>query len=378
MFNTLVHIHTMKKLSYLIFTIIASQIILSCGKTKSKDAPLPKDRQEAVYVCTDNNNLISYQANSGAKLWEVILNGSCKGTPVLYRKKIYLHTGSGNLYSIDVITGKISREVATMFPSNSALIASNGRIYIAADKLYCYDTTLTQIWVYDAGTCTSSPQIDGDKIYLGIGDKLHCVDMSGANVWQSPAIAAGSITSSPRVSNGIVYYGAQDKNIYAIKATDGSPVWNYLTIDKVESSPIVYGGMCVIGSTDYDIYCIDTISGQLRWKYHTLERVNSSPNIHEESNTIIVGSYDFNLYGINHVDGQLKWKYPAGSLIKSSPVVYGNNVYFSAFDRYMYCIDARDGRLIWKQFMNANSQGSTIVDNLKDGVFGTESGMSAY
>lgn len=369
----------MKNLSYILFVFASIILFSSCGKTKSTDPPLPKDRYEAVYVATDNNNLISYDANTGNKLWEAILNGSCKGTPVLYKKKVYVHTNTGYLYSINIFTGEIYKSVATLFPSSLAIAAYSGRLYIAADKLYCYDTTLTQIWVYDGGVpCTSSPQIEGDKIYLGIGDKIHSVDLSGNNVWQSPAVTAGVINSSPKVSNGIVYYGAQDKKVYAIKQSDGSPVWNYLTIDKVESSPMIYGGMCLIGSTDYDLYCIDTISGLLRWKYHTLERINSSPNIHESTNTVLVGSYDFNLYAIDHVTGTLKWKYPAGSLIKSSPVVYGDLVFFTSFDRYIYCVDARNGKLVWKQLLNANSQGSPIVDNLKDGAFSTESGMSKY
>ncbi len=81
---------------------------------------MAKDRNEAVYVATDNNNFISYEANSGSKLWEVILNGTCKGTPVLYRKKIYIHTDAGYLYSIDILTGEIYKSVATMFPSKLA------------------------------------------------------------------------------------------------------------------------------------------------------------------------------------------------------------------------------------------------------------------
>lgn len=366
----------MKKL---IYTLLAVLTLASCAKKKSDDPVLAKDRVEAVYVTTDNNNFIGYQAYTGTKLFEVILTGSCKGTPVLYNQKIYVHTDAGFLYSIDMITGQIHNSTATLFPSHLALIAHNGRIYIAADKLYCYDTTLVQQWAYDGGTiCSSSPQLINDKIFLGIGDKIHCVDLAGNNVWQSPAITGGVINSSPRVSDGVVYYGAQDKYLYAIKELDGSPLWSYLTIDKIESSPTVYGGMCIIGSSDYYIYCIDTISGLLRWKYPTLERVNSSPVVHPSTNTVLVGSYDFNLYAIDHVSGTLKWKYPAGSLIKCSPVIYGVYIYFTAFDRYLYCVDIRDGRLIWKQFMNANSQGSPIVDDLKDGLYSTESGMSIY
>ncbi|MCC7028813.1 MAG: PQQ-binding-like beta-propeller repeat protein, partial [Chitinophagaceae bacterium] len=202
----------MKKLSYVLLAWACTILFISCAKTKSTDPPLAKDRNEAVYVATDNNNFISYEANSGTKLWEVILNGTCKGTPVLYKKKIYIHTDAGYLYSIDILTGEIYKSVATMFPGKLALAANSGKIYIAADKLYCYDTTLTQLWAYDGGApCSSSPQLEGDKIYLGIGDKIHSVDLSGNNVWQSPAIVGGSINSSPKVSNGIVYYGAQDK-----------------------------------------------------------------------------------------------------------------------------------------------------------------------
>jgi outer membrane protein assembly factor BamB len=371
--------YPMRNLLNVFVAITLTAFFASCGKTKSADPPLTKDREEAVYVATDNNNFISYNAINGAKKWEVILNGSCKGTPVLYRKRIYIHTDANFLYSIDILTGEIARSTNTGFPSTLAITAFNGRIYIAADKLYCYDTTLSQIWTYDgAAPCTSSPQVSNDKIFLGIGDKIHCVDLSGNSVWQSPAVVAGSIKSSPRVSNGVVFYGAHDKFVYAIKAVDGSPIWSYQTGDKVESSPMIYGGMCLIGATDYDLYCIDSISGLLRWKYHTLERVNSSPTIHEATNTVLVGSYDFNLYAIDHVSGTLLWKYPAGSLIKSSPVVFGDLVYFTSFDRYLYCVDARDGKLVWKQFMNANSQGSPIVDDLKSGAFSTESGMSKY
>jgi outer membrane protein assembly factor BamB len=78
------------------------------------------------------------------------------------------------------------------------------------------------------------------------------------------------------------------------------------------------------------------------------------------------------------VSGTLRWKYPAGSLIKTSPVVFGNYVYFCSYDRYLYCVDVRDGRTIWKQFMNGNTQSSPVVDDLSNGIHATISGMSQY
>lgn len=370
----------MKNTFYILLLNFVIVSFFSCKKGKSTDSPLPKDRNEAVYVATNNNNFISYEANTGNKLWEVILNGTCKGTPVLYNKRIYIQSDGGFIYSINIFTGKVEKSATTSFLSSPFAIAVNGEnLYLSSDKLYCLDTNFNEKWAYDGGAaCSSSPQFYNDKIYVAIADKVHCIDIGGNNVWQSAGTQSGIITSSVKVSNNIVYYGAQDKNIYAINANNGAPIWNYTTADKVESSPMIYGGMCLIGSSDYNLYCIDTISGLLRWKYHTLERVLSSPTIHTPTNTVLIGSYDFNMYGIDHVSGKLKWKYPAGSLIKSSPVVLGNLAYFTSYDKYIYCIDCRDGRLVWKAFLNSNSEGSPFVDNTKTGVYSTESGMSEF
>ncbi len=370
----------MKNRISILIICLFTLILYSCSKTKSADPPLPKERKEAVIVAANNSTLISYDANKGTKLWEAVLSGNCKGTPVLYQKKVYVHTDNAMLYAINVIDGKIEKSLSTSFMSSPFAIAQYGdKLYFASDKLYCIDTAFNPVWEYDGGVaCSSSPQFYNDKIYVAMGDKINCVDLSGNNVWQSAAVGAGIITSSVKVIADVVYFGAQDKKIYALNANNGAINWYYTTLDKVESSPMVYGGMCIIGGSDYNLYCLDIIDGSLRWKYHTLERVVSSPTVHSSTNTIIVGSYDFNLYGIDHVSGKLKWKYPAASLIKSSPVVMGNLSYFTSYDKYLYCIDCRDGSLVWKVFLNANSEGSPIVDNTRTGLYSSESGMSEY
>lgn len=375
----------MKNLFIYIGCAVSLFVWTSCTKSKSTDTPLPKSRAEAVYVTTDNNNLINYNLNNGTKNWEVNFKGSCVGSTVILKKRLYALTSNGYLYCVDIVKGSIVREINTslLIPSpstfeNNALLGYNDRLYIGADKLYCYDTLGNAIWSYDpGGYCTGSPTIKNNKIFVPGTQRIHCVDLSGNSIWTSNIIGT-DVFSSPTVSNGVVYFGADDKKVYAINESDGTPKWDYATNDDVISSPMIYGGMCVIGSNDLSIHCIDTTTGLKRWTYQTMERVISSPSVHPFTNTVVVGSYDFNLYGIDHVTGALKWKYPAGSLIKSSPVVYKDYVYFTAYDRYLYCVDARNGNLVWKQFTNGNSQGSPIVDDLSNGVYSSISGMSAY
>lgn len=362
-------------------------LLSSCRRTKSDDPPLPKTRAEALYVTTDNNNLISYDLSNGSRRWEVSFKGACVGTTVIHKKRLYALTNNGFLYCINLVDGSVVREINTglAIPSpstfeNNSLAAIDNKIIIAADRLYAFDTTGTSLWNYDpGGYCTTSPCIKNFKIFVCATQKCHCVDLSGNVIWTSAQVGT-DIFSSPTVSNGLVYFGADDKKLYALEESTGNNKlnWNYSTQDDVISSPMVYGGMCLVGSNDLSLHCVDTTTGKVRWTYPTKERVISSPAVHEKSNTIIVGSYDFNLYGIDHVTGLLKWKYPAGSLIKSSPVVYYDRVYFTGFDRYVYCVNAQTGDLIWKSFTNGNCQASPVVDDLSSGVYPGISGMSKY
>ncbi|GBL35312.1 acyl-CoA synthetase family member 4 [Filimonas sp.] len=378
----------MKKLTYLAYASLIVLLAISCGKQKSSDLPLPVDRKEAVYITTNNNNLISYNPYTGVKYWEVFFKGSSEGVPVLYKKKLYLTTNAGYFYAIDILKGEITIEKDLQKTSILSLAVDNDRIYMGSqtDSFYCYDLNGSKQWSYDPGTqCKSSPQVANGRVYFGAGDKIHAINATnGAFVWTSPSAGGVDILSSPRVSNGLVYYGGQDKKIYAINESNGALKWQYMTGDKIISSPMVYGGMCIIGSADFGVYCIDTTSpsappaGELRWAYPTIDRVNSSATVHEASNTVLIGGHDFNLYAIDHVSGILKWKYPAGSLIKSSPVVYGNYVYFTAVDRYLYCVDVRNGSTVWKSFLNGSTESSPMVDDLKNGQYPGVSGMSKY
>ena len=378
-----------------LFVLLFIGLILpSCKKYISVDSPLPVETRSSVFISTNNNNIISYNAKTGEKVWEAALKGTNEGVPVLYDNTVYLYTTNGYLYGINAHTGKIRLEknlnyapIPTVSTQPSLCVYTN-KIYIANKRLYCVDTFGAAIWNYNPGeNCTTSPTFANGKIIVGVGDEIHAVNSStGAFIWSSTAIAQLSpndiITSSPRVSGGMVYFGADNKKVYAIKELDGTSVWEYTTGDKVLSSPMVYGGMCILGSQDFDIHCIDTTTGLKRWVFPTNERIFSSPSIHELTNTVLIGSYDFNLYAIDHVSGSLKWKYPTGSLIKSSPVVFENFVYFTSFDRYLYCVDIRDGSLVWKQFLDGNSESSPLIDDLDAGtIFGRSpsiSGMSQY
>lgn len=372
----------MKNIAFALTSFLFLLIISSCSKTQSGDAPLTAVRKKAVLVTTENNSFISYDATTGAKLWEKALKGSATGSPTIYKEKVYSVSDNGTFTVIELATGKTLIEITSLPPSSNATYIYNDRIYIAGNNLYCYDLIGNFKWVFKRGfNFKTAPTIKNDFLYATGSDTCYKIKMmpdTAWAVWVYPTPTNAVIQSSPTVVNGIVYFGADDKKIYAVYDANAALKWSYTTNDVVLSSPMAYGGMCIAGSNDYYIYGVDSTTGQPRWKIPTKERVFSSPSIHEFSNTVFIGSYDFNLYAIDHVSGTIKWKYPAGSLIKSSPVVFGDHVFFTSFDKYLYCVNVYTGLTVWKSYMNANSQSSPIVDDLNSGVYSGISGNSKY
>jgi len=56
------------------------------------------------------------------------------------------------------------------------------------------------------------------------------------------------------VVDGVVYVGSDDFNVYALNATTGTLIWNYMTGNVVCSSPAVVDGVVYVGSHDGLVY----------------------------------------------------------------------------------------------------------------------------
>ncbi|HEX5604244.1 MAG TPA: PQQ-binding-like beta-propeller repeat protein, partial [Pyrinomonadaceae bacterium] len=63
---------------------------------------------------------------------------------------------------------------------------------------------------------------------------------------------------------------------------------------------------------------------------------------------VYFGSADGRLYCLDKKDGRLIWSYKTEDSLKATPTIVGDRLIASGLDHYIYCIDARDGTLIWK------------------------------
>jgi len=54
------------------------------------------------------------------------------------------------------------------------------------------------------------------------------------------------------------------------------------------------------------------------------------------------------IYSINVAKGQIRWTFFAEGPVRFAPTVYAGRIYFGSDDGYVYCLDGKDGSLVWK------------------------------
>ncbi|MFH1420364.1 MAG: PQQ-binding-like beta-propeller repeat protein [Candidatus Aenigmatarchaeota archaeon] len=63
---------------------------------------------------------------------------------------------------------------------------------------------------------------------------------------------------------------------------------------------------------------------------------------------IYFGSCNDYIYCLNKKDGSLVWKQATGGPVVSSPFIHANVLYEGSYDKHMYALDAKTGDIIWK------------------------------
>ena len=103
----------------------------------------------------------------------------------------------------------------------------------------------------------------------------------------------------------------------------------------------------------------------LQWKYIPTHRPKPAwpmpsaelPRMHNDNayHVVIAGNNAYfgscitnKVYSIDAAKGKVRWEFITGGPVRFAPVVYDGRVYAGSDDGYVYCLDTKDGSLIWK------------------------------
>ncbi|WP_046771444.1 outer membrane protein assembly factor BamB family protein [Jiangella alkaliphila] len=274
-----------------------------------------------VYAATVRGTLFALDAATGEKLWS-ITKGDEVGDGVhrgwMYEQPNYedgivyqvYSIGERRLMALDAETGAELWNVRLNggWISETPAALGGGRLYVDGDGSWLVSVnaeTGAEEWRVSGMPCTNTTPVYSDELlYMGCqGDDLVVRDAAtGAAVWRysSPDVSfiRGTPTgSSPAIADGVAYMGFSDGNVTALDARTGALLWTHRTGGGITSSPIVSGDTVYVGSNDGFVYGFDRATGAVEWRYEIGTWVASTPAV--SGNTLVVGAWDGNLYAFS-------------------------------------------------------------------------------
>jgi outer membrane protein assembly factor BamB len=150
----------------------------------------------------------------------------------------------------------------------------------------------------------------------------------------------------------MVYAGTIDGHLYALRASDGFPLWTYISHDPAQPlSPIVVDGIAYLSLQGGGLDVLRADTGILLWQYTPKNpALNLSTNILIANGTVYAGTQDGHLYALRASDGSTIWSIahiPDDNLFLMN--VTGGVVFVVAvFSGSVDALRASSGSVIWQ------------------------------
>jgi len=171
----------------------------------------------------------------------------------------------------------------------------------------------------------------------------------------------GLIEMPPAVSQGRIVFGTHDGLVVGARVEDGAEAWSVNLGGCIASSPAVQNGVVYIGwsgrapcHTGKDetggIAALSLRTGELLWRFNP-GNVESSPAIVDD--TLYFAAFrsrsESRVFAMRLTQPRrIRWSFPIASKVASSPALIGRTLFVSAYNRRLYNLDTRDGRLRWE------------------------------
>lgn len=304
--------------------------------------------------------------------WTFPTGGKVNSSPVIHDNLIYFGSGDGNLYAIEVGTGKERWRFKTGGPVHSTpAIYSDVVCFLSFDgNFYAVNAgDGKELWHFRTG---------GEKWYgqTGLWGLLP-KDLFMEDLFQywlsSPVIDAASNT---------VCFGSSDHHLYALDIRNGKLKWKFLTEGPIHTSPACHDGLVFIGSWDRNIYSVDLTTGEERWRFATkrddsgwggMQGLQASPIVYRGK--VYCGSRDGSFYALDEKSGALSWEYKTGGTwILGSATAADGRIFVGTSDTFkLLVLDAKNGDLIKDYTSNGYLYGTPVLSG-KYAFFGTFTG----
>lgn len=287
-------------------------------------------------------------------IWKVALpDASFEATATIVDGMVYIGSLDGNLYALELATGKEKWRFPTELGFYAAASVRDGHLYVgdADGAFYCIDVANgQQKWSVQArAEIDGAANFHGDHVLFGSQDAtLYCLDAAtGREVWKHTI--DDQIRCSPTIIDDRAFVAGCDGHLHVIDLTNGESVSKVAIDSQTGCTPAASGDFVYFGTEGGVFFCIDWRQGEIVWKYHDASRslpFRSSAALTDE--IVVVGGRDKQVHAFDPKNGAVRWKFPAKARIDSSPVIVAGRAYVGGADGRLYGLDLQSGEAAWE------------------------------
>ncbi len=189
------------------------------------------------------------------------------------------------------------------------------------------------------------------------------IKLPNTNINTLFSLSPGFLTyASPIYWNGKIYTASYEGIVTCYDST-GQTLWAYNSFGNIIGTPVISDRIIAISTLQGDLITLSTITGEQIQTIGFEERITTSlntidyqgsrllmiPKVTESSAAIVFGTSSGKIFCYDLETLQEYWvNTNAKGMIRSKPVSINNKILYTADDGFLYCIDARNGLLIWR------------------------------
>jgi len=208
------------------------------------------------------------------------------------------------------------------------------------------------IWSYQTGDkIKSSPVVGLGKVFIGSNDGfVYALRLDdGTKIWQYDT--RGDVEAPPLYLDSTVFAGSVSGFFYALDALDGHLIWQFETDGQIHGSanwvdsPDKSKKWIMTGSYDNKLYCFDAKTGRLQWTYETEYFINGTPAT--DGKIAVFGGCDEDIHIVFVRDGKKAGAVDAGAYVAGSAALVDGKAYLGHYGDRLICIDLKKQKIEW-------------------------------
>lgn len=261
-----------------------------------------------------------------------------------------LVSNQGQVFAVNVDNGSLACKFpekadgskpyfsAPAVSDNLIVVGNYGKALYGLDPKCNDKSVFTQKWVFNtetddpnhlAGNFAGGALIVNDLVLApSTNNRLYAINaQTGKMAWPKPFESKNTLWAAPVSDGTIAYLPAMDHNLFALRLTDGSIVWQKDLGSALVSSPLLTKeGTLYISTLEGNVVALNGSDGSILWTANTGGRIWSTPVLNQE--LLYVGNAGNKVLAISTKDGKTAWQKDAGSPILGGGVVMQDSIAF--------------------------------------------------